>query len=121
MRKQYFVLLLIGLIAVAGVIFTACNLETTVFFENYTAYKIRVQSQDLTPGILDIPGLEHEIDDPVPVSATSKNGNPKFTYSRVGDSSGSLTDSTVKLKIDGSVYQFWPKADFDDPSIKIPK
>jgi len=120
MRKQYFILLLIGLIAVAGVMFTGCpEVEYTFNFENYTAYTIKVESQDLTPSSFEIAGLKNEIDDPTDIkTATSTKSNPKIGYLRKNDSTGGATDTTVKLIKTGSTYQFWPKGEFGDLSIK---
>jgi len=121
MRKQYFVLLLIGIIAIAGVMFTGCpETETTFNFENYTHYVIKVESKDLSPSSFELAGLEHEVDDPIVKKVTSTKSNPKFDYSRKDDLSGGVTDSTVKMvKASSLTYQFLPKVDFGDPSIQI--
>jgi len=123
MRRQ--LVWLVGVLAFAGVMLmlTGCpEVEYTYKFENYTAYTIKVESEDLTPSSFEITGLKHEIDDPTDIkTATSKKSSPKIGYIRKGDSTGGATSTTVKIIKTGTTYQFWPKGEFSDLSIKIPE
>jgi hypothetical protein len=86
MKKQYFVLLLIGLIAVAGVMFTGCPEQDYDWkFENISEYTIQVYSPELSPSSFELKGLENYlVDPPTKMTATSTKTSIKLGWNIAG-------------------------------------
>jgi len=109
MRKQY-VLLLVGLIAFAGMMFTGCGpVEYEYTFENYTKETIVVTSKDFTPGSFELKGLSNILlDDPTTKTVTSEKSKPNFTFNVKGQSE-TYTRNNVQLDTRSTTYMFKPK------------
>jgi hypothetical protein len=111
MRKQYFVLLLVGLIAAAAVVLTGCPPQTYEwYFENYTTKTITVISQDLSPSRLDVPATNIASDEVPVITATSTKSNPEIGYTLAGYDA-TVTRNNVDCEINGPIIIFRFKDD----------
>jgi len=103
MRKQYLLLLLAGLMAFTGVMFTGCgDIETTIYFENGTEWDIKITSPDTEPGRFTLKGIESAMADYSEQKVTSKKSIETVVKGLTIESSiGNLITSYVKAETPG--------------------